>query len=114
MKTRLCARGGFLDRGAVAFSLRARFGVDFSFRDIFDADARTRGPHRHRRGGLQRLLAGDIPTDSRARCHGSNKDHFLSTIDRIGQASRVDGALSGPLTLIPEASTPRSASATKR
>jgi hypothetical protein len=26
----------------------------------------------------------------------------------------VDGALSGPLTLIPEASTPRSASATKR
>ena len=86
--------------------LRARFGVDFSFKDIFDAPtvaalaARIESSKRicHRDPWLARY-SGGWPA---ACCRSSNKEFIvLSKIDRIGHKYHVvEGVrLSGPLDL---------------
>ena len=84
--------------------LRAGFGVDFSFRDIFDAPTvaglAARIEASKKGGSVAPPGLRDIPTDSRGLLsQQQQRIYLLSKIDQIGHKYHVvDGALlSGPL-----------------
>ena len=86
--------------------LRARFGVDFSFKDIFDAPTvaalAARIESSKKEGSIAPPGLRDIPTDSRGLLsRQQQRIYVLSRIDRIGHKYHVvDGVrLSGPLDL---------------
>ena len=86
--------------------LRARFGVDFSFEDIFDAPTVTTLAARIESSKKGESIASpglrDIPTDSRGLLsQQQQRIYVLSTIDQIGYKYHVVNAahLSGPLDL---------------
>jgi amino acid adenylation domain-containing protein len=86
--------------------LRARFGVDFSFRDIFDAPTVATLAARVESSNMGASVASpglrDIPTDSSGLLsQQQQRIHLLSAIDQIGYRYHVVDAahLSGPLDL---------------
>jgi amino acid adenylation domain-containing protein len=86
--------------------LRARFGVELSFKDIFDAPTVAALAARIESGKSGISIASpslaDIPADSQGLLsQQQQRIHVLSTIDRIGHKYHVVDAvrLSGPLDL---------------
>jgi len=90
--------------------LRARFGVEFSFKDIFDAPTvaalAARIESMRSSSSIAPPSLPDIPASSQENSEGllsqqQQRIHVLSTIDRIGHKYHVVDAvrLSGPLDL---------------
>jgi amino acid adenylation domain-containing protein len=80
--------------GQLLTRLRARFGVDFSFKDIFDAPTvailAARIESSKKEGSSACPVLRDIPTDSRGLLsRQQQRIYFLSTIDRIGHKYHV-------------------------